>query len=88
VSFVIQPGRQGAIFVDDIRIHPREALLQTFVYEPQLRRLIARHDENNMGLRWQYDQAGHLRFAERETERGWRTVTEHVLHQSEARVLD
>jgi YD repeat-containing protein len=81
----VQPGPDGVLYVDDIRMHPRDASMQTFVYEPRLKQLIARHDENNLAMRWQYDQAGRLRVSERETERGWRTVTEHMSHQAEYR---
>ena len=83
LSLSVQPGPDGVLYVDDIRVHPRDALMQTFVYEPRLKQLIARHDENNMAMRWQYDQAGQLRMSERETERGWRTVTEQMSHQAE-----
>lgn len=85
LSLSVQPGLDGVLYVDDVRVHPRDALMQTFVYEPRLKQLIARHDENNMARRWQYDQAGQLRVSERETERGWRTVTEHMSHQAEYR---
>jgi YD repeat-containing protein len=83
LSLVIQGGDE-VIYVDDVRIFPRDASLATFVYDDR-RQVVARLDENNFATRWQYDAGGRLRFAERETERGWRTVREHVVHQAESR---
>jgi hypothetical protein len=83
LTLFIQSGDRTRIYVDDLRIFPKDSSLQTFVYEPRTQRLIARLDDNNMATRWQYDQDGQLRFAERETARGWRSVREHLDHQAE-----
>ena len=80
LTIYLQSGDASVVYVDDLRVFPREASLQTFVYEPRTLRLIARLDDNNMATRWQYDHEYQLRFAERETERGWRTVREHLNH--------
>jgi hypothetical protein len=83
-AFTIYLQSGGDVYyVDDLRVFPKSTSLQTFVYEPRALRLVARLDDNNMATRWQYDQDGQLRFAERETERGWRTIREHVNHLAE-----
>ncbi|MEW8561004.1 MAG: hypothetical protein AB2541_02830 [Candidatus Thiodiazotropha sp.] len=85
IALIVQTGNNGVLYIDDLRIYPSDSKLNTFVYDSRLRLLSSRHDENNISTRWQYDQAGQLRFSERETERGWRTATEQILHQAESR---
>jgi hypothetical protein len=61
---------------DDIRIHPSDAMMKTFVYDPITLRLTATLDENNYATFYEYDDEGNLIFLKQETERGIMTVKE------------
>ncbi|RJQ28680.1 hypothetical protein C4565_03390 [Candidatus Parcubacteria bacterium] len=82
LGFIFQSGGSEEFFIDDIRIHPKDAALETYVYNPRTLKPIARLDQNNVATRWQYGEDGQLRLVERETLRGWRTMIEHYNHQA------
>lgn len=64
------------IFLDDIRIHPLNATMKTFVYNPYNLRLMATLDENNYATFYEYDSEGKLIRMKRETDKGIVTVKE------------
>lgn len=68
-------GTQSAWF-DDVRIHPYNANMRSFVYHPQNLRLMAEMDENNYGSFYEYDDDGTLIRVKKETARGVKTITE------------
>ncbi|TAD94058.1 MAG: hypothetical protein EAY75_00470 [Bacteroidetes bacterium] len=66
----------SALFVDDIRIHPFNASMKSFVYNPLNLRLMAELDENNYASLYEYDEDGTLVRVKKETERGIQTIKE------------
>ena len=70
-------GSEEAFF-DDIRLHPFDAHLKSFVYDPITMRLTAELDENNYATFYEYDEDGNLMRIKKETERGIKTLQETV----------
>jgi hypothetical protein len=66
----------GKIYVDDLRIHPFNSNLKSFVYDPVNLRLVAELDANNYGSYYEYDEEGILIRTKIETREGIKTVTE------------
>ncbi len=63
-------------YFDDIRIHPVDASMKSFVYDPVNLRLMAELDENNYATFYEYDEDGSLVRVKKETERGVMTLQE------------
>lgn len=63
-------------YFDDIRIHPWQSNMKSFVYHPETLRLVATLDENNYATFYEYDEEGRLIRIKRETERGIVTLQE------------
>ena len=66
----------GQVYFDDIRIHPFNANMKSFVYDPTTLRLHAEMDENNYATYYEYDEEGALVRVKKETERGIKTINE------------
>ncbi len=64
------------VYVDDIRIHPFNANMETFVYDPFTLRLLSKLDQNNYAIFYDYDMEGELVRIRKETERGIKTIQE------------
>ncbi|WP_158559316.1 PA14 domain-containing protein [Deminuibacter soli] len=64
------------VFFDDIRIHPYNANMKSFVYDPVTLRLVSELDENNYATFYEYDDDGTLIRVKKETERGIKTIKE------------
>ncbi|HMK25888.1 MAG TPA: PA14 domain-containing protein, partial [Chitinophagaceae bacterium] len=64
------------VYWDDLRIHPFNANMKSFVYHPVTLRLMAEQDENNYSSFYEYDDDGTLIRVKKETERGIKTITE------------
>ncbi|WP_211075647.1 immunoglobulin domain-containing protein [Aquimarina sp. MMG016] len=64
------------VYFDDIRMHPFDGNMKTFVYDPVTQRLQAELDENNYATYYEYDQEGGLIRVKKETERGIYTIQE------------
>lgn len=64
------------IYVDDIRVHPFDANLKSFVYHMFDMRYLAQLDENNFATFYEYDEEGKLVRVKKETERGIMTLQE------------
>jgi hypothetical protein len=64
------------VYVDDIRIHPFDASVKTFVYNMYDMRYLAQLDENNFATFYEYDEEGKLVRVKKETERGIMTLQE------------
>lgn len=65
-----------AIYFDDIRIHPFNANMKTYVYDPVNLRLAAEMDANNYASFYEYDAEGTLIRTKAETREGIKTITE------------
>lgn len=64
------------MYVDDIRVHPYNANMKTYVYDPVSLRLVAQMDENNYASFFEYDEEGTLIRTKAETKEGIKTITE------------
>jgi len=64
------------MYVDDIRIHPFNANMKSYVYDPRTLRLSAELDENNYASFYEYDEEGQLIRAKKETIQGIKTIKE------------
>ncbi|MCP9752453.1 PA14 domain-containing protein [Ferruginibacter sp. HRS2-29] len=64
------------VYFDDIRLHPFNATMKSFVYNPSNLRLMAELDENNYSSFYEYDDDGTLIRVKKETERGIKTIQE------------
>lgn len=69
---------------DDLRIHPFNANMKSFVYHPQNLRLMGELDENNYGSFYEYDDDGTLSRVKKETVNGIKTITETRSHLQKA----
>jgi hypothetical protein len=63
-------------YFDDLRIHPFNANMKSFVYDPVTLRLVSELDENNYPTYYEYDKAGNLSHVKKVTEKGVQTVKE------------
>lgn len=61
-------------FIDDIRIHPFNSSLETFVYDPRDYKVMAELDNQNMATLYDYDINRHLFQVKKETTRGVKTL--------------
>lgn len=66
----------GTSYFDDIRIHPFNGNMKSFVYDPQTQRLMAELDENNYATLYEYDSEGGLVRVKKETEKGVYAIQE------------
>ncbi|BAV07630.1 PA14 domain-containing protein [Filimonas lacunae] len=64
------------VYFDDIRIHPYNANMKSFVYNSTNLRLMAELDENNYATFYEYDDDGTLIRVKKETQRGVKTIKE------------
>lgn len=66
----------GTVYIDDVRIFPKNAGFKSFVYDERSQRLLAELDGNNFATFYEYDDEGALVRVKRETERGIMTIKE------------
>ncbi|MBA4198862.1 MAG: hypothetical protein C0459_15050 [Chitinophaga sp.] len=66
----------GNIYIDDIRIYPKDGQMKSFVYNDQNLRLVSQLDENNFATFYEYDEEGTPIRVKKETERGIMTIKE------------
>ncbi|HVM86671.1 MAG TPA: hypothetical protein VMT76_00690 [Puia sp.] len=66
----------AAIYFDDVRIHPFNSNLKSYIYDPVNLRLVAELDANNYATFYEYDEEGTLIRTKVETREGIKTVTE------------
>ncbi|MDB5149790.1 MAG: hypothetical protein JWQ57_3810, partial [Mucilaginibacter sp.] len=64
------------VYVDDLRIHPYDSEMKTFVYDKSSLRLMAQLDENGFATFYEYDSQGQLIRVKKETEKGVVTLKE------------
>jgi hypothetical protein len=66
----------GNVYFDDIRLHPFNADMKSYVYDPRTLRLSAELDENNYTTFYDYDEEGQLVRVKKETIQGIKTIKE------------
>jgi hypothetical protein len=64
------------VYFDDVRIHPFNGNMKSYVYDPLDLRFMAELDENNYATFYEYDEDGALIRVKKETERGVMTIQE------------
>jgi hypothetical protein len=77
ISVILDGGSDADnwdVYFDDIRIQPFNAVMNTYVYDPDQLRLRAVLDARNYATFYEYDQEGKLSRTERETEQGRITI--------------
>lgn len=67
---------QGQAYFDDIRFHPFDGSMMSYVYDPISLRLMAELDERNYATLYEYDEEGKLIRVKKETEKGIMTIQE------------
>lgn len=72
----INSSTTDPMYVDDIRIHPYNANMKSYVYDPRTMRLRAELDENNYASFYEYDEEGQLIRVKKETILGIKTIKE------------
>ncbi len=63
-------------YFDDVRIHPFNASMKSYVYDPETLWLTAELDDNNYATFYEYDNEGQLIRIKKETARGIMTIQE------------
>ncbi|RAJ77244.1 hypothetical protein CLV59_1079 [Chitinophaga dinghuensis] len=75
-AIVFNAGNGADVNFDDLRIHPFNAAMTSFVYDPVTMKLMAQLDEDNYATFYEYDEEGILIRVKKETERGIKTIKE------------
>jgi hypothetical protein len=76
MGLVNNNGSSLPAYFDDIRMHPYNANMKAYVYDPVNLRLKAELDANNYATFYEYDEEGTLIRTKVETREGIKTVTE------------
>lgn len=76
INLSIVPANGSVVYIDDIRIHPSDSQLKSYVYDEKTMRLMAEIDENGFATFYEYDDEGLLVRVKKETERGTMTLKE------------
>jgi hypothetical protein len=69
-------GSATHAYFDDIRLHPFNSNMKSYVYDPVTLRLTAVLDENNYATFYEYDEEGALTRVKKETIKGIYTIQE------------
>jgi hypothetical protein len=69
-------GYTGKVYFDDLRIHPFNSDMKSYVYDDISLRLMAELDANNYASFYEYDDDGGLVRVKKETEQGIKTIKE------------
>lgn len=72
----LQASGSTEVYFDDLRLHPFNANMKSFVYHPGNLRLMAELDENNYATFYEYDDEGTLIRLKKETIKGIQTIKE------------
>jgi hypothetical protein len=76
MTLTLQASGSSTTYFDDIRLHPFNAEMKSYVYNSTTLRLMAELDENNYATFYEYDDDGTLIRVKKETERGVMTIKE------------
>jgi hypothetical protein len=72
----VNSSTSNPVFFDDVRIHPFNANMKSYIYDPVNLRLAAELDPNNYATFYEYDEEGTLIRKKAETREGIKTITE------------
>jgi hypothetical protein len=72
----INADNSNPIYFDDIRMHPFNSNMKSYVYDPTTLRLSTELDENNFATFYDYDEEGRLIRTKKETQQGIKTIQE------------
>lgn len=73
---LVNDSKGTPVFFDDIRIHPTNGSMKSFVYDPGNFKLMSELDENNYATFYEYDNEGGLIRVKKETLKGIKTIQE------------
>jgi hypothetical protein len=76
MTVTMQASASSTTYFDDIRLHPFNGEMKSYVYNSVNLRLMAELDENNYATFYEYDDDGTLVRVKKETERGVMTIKE------------
>jgi hypothetical protein len=76
VTFKLTNSGPLTAYFDDIRVHPFNASMAAYVYDPLSLRIWAELDERNFATIYEYDNEGILVRVKKETEKGIQTIKE------------
>lgn len=76
INVSLENNSRYKAYFDDIRIHPFQSNMKTFVYHPISQKVMAALDENNFASFYEYNAEGKLIRIKKETERGIMTIQE------------
>ena len=76
MTIALKNTSDASAYFDDIRFHPVNASMKSYVYDPETLRLTAELDEQNYATFYDYDEEGALVRVRKETERGVMTIRE------------
>lgn len=76
LTLTLEASASSTTYFDDIRIHPFNAEMKSYIYNSTNLRLMAELDENNYATFYEYDDDGTLIRVKKETERGIQTIKE------------
>ena len=76
MKIVLKNNGNDPILFDDVRIHPHDASMKSYVYDIATGNLKAVLDERNFSTQYEYDEEGNLTRIKKETERGVQTLQE------------
>jgi Leucine-rich repeat (LRR) protein len=83
VELKFKSGSATTAWFDDLRLHPEEGNMKSYVYNLTDYKLQAILDEENFATRYFYDSEGKLHLVKKETEKGVKTISENVSYQVE-----
>lgn len=76
VELYFRAPKDAPVYIDDLRLHPFNANMKSFVYNSFNLRLAAELDENNFASFYEYDDEGTLVRIKKETRLGIKTIKE------------
>jgi hypothetical protein len=76
MTITLMASDSATTYFDDIRIHPYNAQMKSYVYNAINLRIMATLDENNYATFYEYDDDGTMIRLKKETERGIQTIKE------------
>lgn len=83
ITIALRPGDAGTAYFDDLRVHPTNGAMKSFVYDLKDYRLTAILDEQNYASLFYYDAEGNLYLTKKDTDRGRKTIGENVTYVKE-----
>ena len=76
MTIALKNSSGAKAYFDDIRFHPFNATMKSYVYDPETLRLSAELDDENYATFYDYDEEGALVRVRKETDRGVMTIQE------------